>query len=116
MKRTFLFSKIHLACVTAAKVDYEGSITIDKELMRAAGIAPYEKVLVANTANGNRFETYAITGGPGEIMLNGATAFLGKPGDRVIIFAFCQLDPGEQSAHKPVKVFVDGENRITRIE
>ena len=111
---TFLKSKVHRATVTDAHVDYEGSITIDETLMEAAGILPYEKVLVGNITNGNRFETYAIAGerDSGTICLNGATAHLGKKGDIVTIFTFVQLKKKEVSSHKPVVVHVNESNRI----
>ena len=114
MLLTFLKSKIHRATVTDAHVDYEGSITIDETLMEAAGILPYEKVLIGNISNGNRFETYAIAGdrGSGTICLNGATAHLGKKGNIITIFTFVQLKKKEVSSHKPVVVHVDESNRI----
>ncbi len=115
MLLTFLKSKIHRATITGADVNYEGSITIDEALMQAANILPYEKVLVGNITNGNRFETYAIAGekGSGTVCLNGATAHLGKEGDVITIFTFVQLKKKEVSAHKPIVVRVDYANRIT---
>ncbi len=110
---TMLKSKIHNAVVTECVLEYEGSIMIDRLLMDKAGILPYEKVLVANLANGNRFETYAIQGakGSGVIGLNGATTYLGSVGDRVIIFTFVSLSNEEAKSHKPTVVIVDGKNR-----
>ena len=115
MLLTFLKSKIHRATVTDANVDYEGSITIDETLMAAAGILPYEKVLIGNISNGSRFETYAISGPErsGIICLNGATAHLGKRGDVITIFTFVQLKKKEVASHKPIVVRVDESNRIT---
>ena len=115
MQLTFLKSKIHRATVTDGDVHYEGSITIDAGLMEAAGILEYEKVLVGNISNGNRFETYAIKGerGAGTICLNGATAHLGKKGDILAIFTFVQLKKREIASHRPIVVYVDTANHIT---
>jgi len=110
---TMLKAKLHHATVTEAALEYEGSITIDAELLRAAGILRYEKVLVANLANGERFETYAIDGPPGTgtIVLNGATAHKGAVGHRLIIFAFCQLPAEEAAEHTPRVLLLDSANR-----
>ena len=114
MKKEYLFSKLHTATVTDAEVAYDGSITIDRELLSKANINEYEKVLVVNISNGNRFETYTIAGNKGEIILNGGTALLGKKGDKLIIFAFCILDDDEAKKHKPNKIFLDAKNEILR--
>ena len=89
-----LKSKIHRAQVTAASVNYEGSLTIASDLMDRAGLRPYEKILCSNLANGERFETYVIAGEPGSgaIVLNGATAHLGRVGDRITIMSFTEVD------------------------
>ena len=115
MQLTFLKSKIHRVTVTDGDVHYEGSITIDAGLMEAAEILEYEKVLVGNITNGNRFETYAIKGerGSGTICLNGATAHLGKKGDILAIFTFVQLKKKEIASHCPIVVHVDKANQIT---
>ncbi len=107
-------SKIHRAVVTDANLDYEGSLTIDVDLMKAAGIVPYEKVHVVNVTNGNRLETYAIEGraGSGDIILNGAAAHKGKIGDVVIIICYGQMDADEYSTFKPKIVKVDRKNKI----
>ena len=112
-----LKGKIHRATVTQAALDYVGSITIDEDLMEAAGILEYEKVLVADVDNGSRFETYVIAGerGSGMICLNGATAHCASLGDKVIIMCFCQIDAAEAPHYKPKVVFVDGENRISAV-
>ncbi len=114
MQLTLLKSKIHRATITDANVDYEGSITIDSALMEAAGFIEYEKVLIGNITNGNRFETYVIRGerNSGMICLNGATAHLGKVGDIITIFTFVQLKKKEVAAHKPVVVRVNASNRL----
>jgi aspartate 1-decarboxylase len=115
--RTVLRSKLHGATVTEADPDYEGSITIDRELMVAADLAAYERVLVANVTNGERFETYVIEGeaGSGAIGLNGAAAHLGRPGDRVIIMSFGIVDGGEVDRVTPRVVLLDADNRIKEI-
>lgn len=112
MQRVMFKSKIHRATVTEANVDYEGSINIDRELMRAADILPNEQVHVVNVDNGERLVTYAIEGGAGQIHLNGAAAHKGKPGDRVIIISYGNFDAAELSAFKPAVVKVDTNNRV----
>jgi len=115
MRRTLFKSKIHRATVTQADLDYEGSVTIDAELMRAADILPYEKVHIWNRSNGSRLETYALEApaGSGVICVNGAAAHHAKPGDIVIIATFVETnDDAEAHAWKPVVVHVDANNRI----
>ena len=106
-----LKSKIHRAEVTDANVNYEGSLTIDRELMNKVELQPHERVLCGNLANGKRFETYAIPGEPGSgvIILNGATAHLGKIGDRLTIMSFASVDDIAAENWKP-NVIVLGEN------
>lgn len=118
MYRTMMTAKIHGVAVTEANLNYVGSITIDETLMRAAGIAPYEKVHVVNKTNGARFETYAIAGerDSGTICLNGAAARLVQPQDVVIIIAYGMIAQEYVWAHEPTVVFVDAQNRITRIQ
>ncbi|HEY4685862.1 MAG TPA: aspartate 1-decarboxylase [Dehalococcoidia bacterium] len=115
--RTMLKSKIHRATVTEANVDYEGSITIDAELMRAADILPFEQVHVLDIENGARFQTYAIEGesGSGVICVNGAAAHLVAVGDRVIILSYVQLDEAEARSHRPTLVYVDARNQMARV-
>jgi aspartate 1-decarboxylase len=112
MKRTMLKSKIHRATVTEANVDYEGSITIDSDLMKAADMLPYEQVDVLDCTNGARLQTYVIEGqaGSGEICVNGAAAHLIKPHDVVIICSYVQLDEAECRGWQGVRVFVDEKN------
>ena len=115
MRRTLFKSKIHRATVTQADLDYEGSITVDAELMRAADILPYEKVHIWNRSNGSRLETYALEApaGSGVICVNGAAAHHAKPGDIVIIATFVETnDDAEARAWNPVVVHVDANNRI----
>ena len=111
---TMLKSKIHRATVTGADIDYEGSITIDQELMDAARLNEYEKVDIYNIHNGERFSTYVIKGerGKGEICLNGAAARLVSIGDLLIICSYAHFDEREISKHRPLMVHVDEENRI----
>lgn len=117
MELTMLKSKIHRAVVTQAELDYVGSITIDTALLKKAGILEYEKVQVVDIDNGARFETYTIAGeeNSGVICLNGAAARCVSTGDRVIIMAYCSLTPDEAKTHKPTVVFVDENNKITRV-
>lgn len=116
MLRTVLQGKIHRARVTEANVDYEGSITIDAQLLEAAGIMPYELVHVLDVDNGARLQTYAITGKPGggEICMNGAAARLIHAGDTVIILSYVQMTEEEARNYHPKLVYVDKDNHITR--
>jgi aspartate 1-decarboxylase len=115
MQVFLLRGKIHRATVTDANVDYEGSMTVDQDLMDQVRLYPYEKVLVSNMANGARFETYLIPGKRGgrEIILNGATAHRGKVGDRLTIMAYTLVPEEEAPNWKPRVIVVDGENRVT---
>ncbi len=108
-----LKSKIHRAVVTQADLHYEGSITIDRDLLDKADIIPYEQVDVLNINNGERFTTYAIEGrrGSGIIGINGAAARLAQKGDLVIICAYANIDKDESKKHKPVIVLMDSKNR-----
>jgi aspartate 1-decarboxylase len=114
MRRILFKSKIHRATVTQADLDYEGSVTIDRDLLRAADILPFEKVAVWNVTRGTRLETYALEGnaGSGVICINGAAAHLNKPGDLVILATFAEVEEHEAKAWKPTVVFVDAKNRI----
>ena len=117
MMLNMLKGKIHRATVVQAEVDYVGSITIDEDLMDAAGILEYEKVQVADVNNGSRLETYVIAGerGSGMICLNGAAARCVSVGDKVILMAYAQLTPEEvKNGYAPQVVFVDEENKIVR--
>jgi len=110
---TLLKAKLHMATITQADLNYQGSLTIDEDLMDAVGMVPYEKVLISNTANTNRFETYAIVGkrGSGVICLNGPAARLGKVGDRIVVFAFCHVPAKAAKKHKPRILILDKHNR-----
>ena len=117
MTVTMLKGKIHRAVVKQAELNYVGSITVDPELMEAAGIYEYELVQIVDVENGNRFETYTIAGEPGSgmICLNGAAARQVQVGDHVIIMCYCQMPPEEVKEHKPKVVFVDDENKIAKV-
>lgn len=112
-----LKGKIHRATVVQAELDYVGSITVDMDLLDAAGILEYEKVQIVDINNGSRFETYTIAGerGSGMICLNGAAARCVSVGDKIILMAYAQMTPEEAKAHKPTVVFVDEENKPERI-
>jgi aspartate 1-decarboxylase len=109
-----LKSKIHRATVTAASVDYEGSLTIAEDLIQAVGLLPYERILCSNMANGARWETYVIRGaaGSGAIELNGAVAHLGKPGDRITIMAFTEVEAAQAGDWHPRVIVLGPGNRI----
>lgn len=117
MQRTFLLAKIHQCTLTAANLNYVGSISIDALLLASAGILPYEQVQVVNVSNGERLITYAIAApaGSGEIQLNGAAARLGMVGDRLIIMTYGQLSSEELSSFSPTVVLVDDQNRLLQV-
>ena len=114
MFRRMCKSKIHRATVTQADLDYEGSIAIDTELLKAADVLPYEMVQIYDLNNGERFETYIIPGeaGSGTICVNGAAARLVQPGDLLIILSYTMMEEKEAHGHKPRVVFVDSKNQI----
>jgi aspartate 1-decarboxylase len=115
--RTMLKSKIHRATVTEANIEYEGSITIDPDLLDAADILPYEQVDVLDVTNGSRLQTYVIQGrrGSGEICVNGAAAHLVKPLDLVIICSYVEVEDAECRGFEGIRVFVDEANRAREI-
>lgn len=115
MLRKMLGGKIHRATVTDARLDYEGSVTIDSDLLAAAGILPNEAVSIWNVTSGSRIETYALAGPPGSgvICINGAAAHHANPGDLVIIAHFVDLDSDEARSWEPHVVFVDSSNAIS---
>lgn len=112
-----LKGKIHRATVIQAELDYVGSITVDEDLLEAAGILEYEKVQIVDVNNGSRFETYTICGerGSGMICLNGAAARCVSVGDKIILMAYGSYTPEEAKLQKPTVVFVDEENKISRV-
>ena len=115
---TLLKSKIHRATVTGASLDYEGSLSVSSDIAEMVGLLPYERILVGNLQNGERFETYVIYAAPGTgvIELNGATAHLGKIGDLLTIMSFAQLTPEEAKLHRPRIAVLDRRNRVIRRE
>ena len=118
MHLTLLKSKIHRATVTGASLHYEGSMTISADLAERVGLLPYERILIGNMRNGERFETYVIYGeaGAGQIQLNGATAHLGQIGDRLTIMNFASFTPEEAIAHRPRIIVLNDKNQVLRYE
>jgi len=114
MLRCVLRAKLHGATVTQSAIEYEGSITIDADLMKKADVRPYEQVQVSNLHNGERFETYAIPGKRGQICLNGPTARKGLTGDKIMIFAYCWLTEEELYKHRPLVFLLDEKNRVKK--
>ena len=116
MELSLLKSKIHRGSVTAADVNYEGSLTISADLAELVGLEEYERILVGNLTNGERFETYVVYGirNAGVIQLNGATARLGKQGDRLTILSFGLYDAEEAAIHQPKVIVLDEKNRVTK--
>lgn len=116
MELSLLKSKIHGACVTGADANYEGSVTVSADLAELVGLEEYERILVGNLANGERFESYVVYGvrNAGAIQLNGATAHLGKPGDRLTIVSFGLYDAEEAAIHQPKVIFLDEKNVVTK--
>ena len=117
MNITMLKSKIHRAVVTQAELNYVGSITVDSELLKEAGILEYEMVQIVDIENGNRFETYTIAGEPGSgvMCLNGAAARCASVNDKIILMAYAQMTPEEVKKNPPKVVFVDEDNKISRV-
>ena len=117
MNLTMLKGKIHRAVVKQAELQYVGSVTVDTDLLDAAGILEYEMVQIVDVENGSRFETYTIAGeaGSGTICLNGAAARQVQPGDHIIIMAYADMTPEEAKEHRPYVVFTDEKNGIARI-
>ncbi|MBR5682784.1 MAG: aspartate 1-decarboxylase [Ruminococcus sp.] len=116
MEISMLKSKIHRAVITQAELNYVGSVTIDEELMEAAGLYEYERVHISNVNSGSRIETYVIAGdrGSGVVCLNGAAARSGQKGDHVIIMAYANMTPEEIKTHRPKVVFVGEKNEILK--
>ncbi|MEO0483296.1 MAG: aspartate 1-decarboxylase [Planctomycetota bacterium] len=117
MLRPVLYSKIHMAAVTQANPDYEGSITIDADLLEATDLRISDRVLVANCRNGERFETYIFRGEPGSgaIEVNGAAAHKVEPGDKVIILHFAQMTDDEYRLHRPKVAMVTEDNELREL-
>ncbi len=113
MQRIMMKSKIHRATITGADLNYIGSITLDTRLMELADIREHEQVHVLDIDNGARFETYVISGGPGDVILNGAAARLVHPGDKIIVITYAQYDEAELASYEPIVVHVDEQNQPT---
>lgn len=113
MQRIMLKSKIHRATVTDANLDYEGSLTVDAELLQMADILPFEQIKIYNVSNGERFDTYAMAGSPGTgcICLNGAAARKGARGDLIIIASYAHYEQSEAMSHQPKIILLDAANR-----
>jgi len=118
MRFTMLAGKIHRVTVTDANLDYEGSITVDPDLLKAAGIPIFAQVQIYNITNGERFETYTMLGekGSGEVVVNGAAAHKASKGDLVIVACYVQVKSRNAEGHRPSLVYVDENNAITRIK
>ena len=118
MRRRMVLGKIHRATVTHADLDYEGSVTIDEDLLDAAGMLHHEEIHVLNVTRGSRLVTYTLPGprGSGVICINGAAAHLNKPGDLVILATYGDMDDDEARRHVPKVVFVDGKNRVAQVD
>ena len=116
MHLTLLKCKIHRATITACDLDYEGSISIDADLLEKSGLLPFEQVDILNINNGERLTTYVIEAphGSGEIGLNGAAARRALKGDKVIIVAYCRLDQSKVKTHKPVVLLMDEQNKVSK--
>jgi aspartate 1-decarboxylase len=114
MKVNIFKSKIHRATITHADVDYEGSVTVDEQLLEAAGILPFEAVHIWNVTRGTRLVTYALPGPPGSgvVCVNGAAAHLNRPGDVAILATFAEMTPAEARSHVPRVIRVDDRNRV----
>ncbi|MHA1610190.1 MAG: aspartate 1-decarboxylase [Candidatus Njordarchaeales archaeon] len=115
MLKKVLYAKIQGLRVTGKNIKYKGSITIDRSILKTAGIFPYECVLVANVSNGARFETYVIPGSDGEVILNGAAARLGEIGDELIVFSFAYIALDELNRIKPKIILINERNKIEKI-
>ena len=116
MQRTFLKTKLHRATITSADLHYEGSISLGRELCRAAGLLEFEQVDIYDITNGARFTTYVIYGESGQVQINGAAARLVQPGDRIIVAGYVQLDTTEVAAHSPRVVLLGEKNAIHSVE
>jgi aspartate 1-decarboxylase len=117
MRRDMLRAKVHRIKVTERDIEYEGSLSLDTELMKAADMLPFERIDVYDVDNGNRFSTYLIEGRPGsgDCCVNGAAARLVEIGDKLIIAAFCSLDESDVREHRPKLVMIGEENKISRV-
>ena len=115
MLRCMLRAKIHMATVTESNLSYEGSLTLDREILKKAGILPYEQIMVSNLNNGERFETYVIPGKKGEVCLNGPTARKGVVGDKVIIFCYGYVEDRNTRGCNPRIILLGDKNKIISV-
>ncbi|MGB9716701.1 MAG: aspartate 1-decarboxylase [Thermodesulfovibrionales bacterium] len=116
MLRCILRAKIHMATVTESNLSYEGSLSLDKEILKKAGILPYEQVMVSNLNNGERFETYVIPGKKGEVCLNGPTARKGVVGDKIIIFCYGYVEDSKVNKFRPRIIHLDEDNKMVSLK
>jgi aspartate 1-decarboxylase len=116
MLRCMLRAKIHKATVTESNLSYEGSLTLDGEILKKAGILPYEQVMISNLNNGERFETYVIPGRKGEVCLNGPTARKGVVGDKIIIFCYSYVEDNKMKGFIPKIILLGEKNRIISVK
>ena len=115
MTRTFLRTKLHRATITAADPDYEGSVSIDRELCRAAGLLEFEQVDIYDITNGVRFTTYVIYGEPGQVQVNGAAAHLFEPGDKAIIMHYALMTEAEYAENRPTVLIMNEDNTVREV-
>lgn len=116
MFRCMLRAKIHKATVTESNLSYEGSLTLDGEILKKAGILPFEQVMISNLNNGERFETYVIPGRKGEVCLNGPTARKGVVGDKIIIFCYSYVEDRNTKGFNPKIIFLGDKNKIVSVK
>lgn len=116
MLRCLLRAKIHMATVTESNLAYEGSLTLDREILKKSGILPYEQIMVSNLNNGERFETYVIPGRKGEVCLNGPTARKGVVGDKVVIFCYSYVEDRNSRGFNPRIIILGDKNKIISVK
>lgn len=116
MLRCLLRAKIHMATVTESNLAYEGSLTLDREILKKSGILPYEQIMVSNLNNGKRFETYVIPGKKGEVCLNGPTARKGVVGDKVVIFCYSYVEDRNSRGFNPRIIILGDKNKIISVK
>jgi len=116
MLRCMLRAKVHMATVTESNLSYEGSLTLDRGILKEAGILPYEQIMVSNLNNGERFETYVIPGKKGEVCLNGPTARKGVVGDKIIIFCYSYVENKNAKAFNPKIILLGDKNKVISVK
>lgn len=115
MFRCMLRAKVHKATVTESNLSYEGSLTLDREILKRAGVLPFEQVMISNLNNGERFETYVIPGRKGEVCLNGPTARKGVVGDKIIIFCYSYIEDRNTKGFNPKIILLGDKNKIISV-